>query len=315
MASFLVRRLAQAVVVTVGVTLIVFVLIHLLPGGPARAILGPRATPAAIAHFNAVNDYNRSIPVQYALYLWRLVHGNLGYSYHYNATVAALLASNVPKSALLVGLAYALALVVAVPLGIYQAIRRNKAGDYVVTVFSFVGYAMPTFWVGMLLILGFAITWPFLPSEAPQGSSVGAILSQPQGLVLPVVTLAFVNFAMFSRFMRSSTIENLVQDYVRTARAKGVPPSRILLRHLLRNALSPTISMIGLSLPVVLSGAVVTETVFNYPGMGLLFWTAALKQDYPLMMGFTIVTAVATVVGSLVADLLYAVVDPRVRLG
>ncbi len=315
MASFLVRRLAQAVVVTVGVTLIVFVLIHLLPGGPARAILGPRATPAAIAHFNAVNDYNRSIPVQYALYLWRLVHGNLGYSYHYNATVAALLASNVPKSALLVGLAYALALVVAVPLGIYQAIRRNKAGDYVVTVFSFVGYAMPTFWVGMLLILGFAITWPFLPSEAPQGSSVGAILSQPQGLVLPVVTLAFVNFAMFSRFMRSSTIENLVQDYVRTARAKGVPPSRILLRHLLRNALSPIISMIGLSLPVVLSGAVVTETVFNYPGMGLLFWTAALKQDYPLMMGFTIVTAVATVVGSLVADLLYAVVDPRVRLG
>jgi peptide/nickel transport system permease protein len=314
-ASFLVRRLAQAVVVTVGVTLIVFVLIHLLPGGPARAILGPRATPAAIAHFNAVNDYNRSIPVQYALYLWRLVHGNLGYSYHYNATVAALLASNVPKSALLVGLAYALALVVAVPLGIYQAIRRNKAGDYVVTVFSFVGYAMPTFWVGMLLILGFAITWPFLPSEAPQGSSVGAILSQPQGLVLPVVTLAFVNFAMFSRFMRSSTIENLVQDYVRTARAKGVPPSRILLRHLLRNALSPIISMIGLSLPVVLSGAVVTETVFNYPGMGLLFWTAALKQDYPLMMGFTIVTAVATVVGSLVADLLYAVVDPRVRLG
>ncbi len=315
MASFLVRRLAQAVVVTVGVTLIVFVLIHLLPGGPARAILGPRATPAAIAHFNAVNDYNRSIPVQYALYLWRLVHGNLGYSYHYNATVAALLASNVPKSALLVGLAYALALVVAVPLGIYQAIRRNKAGDYVVTVFSFVGYAMPTFWVGMLLILGFAITWPFLPSEAPQGSSVGAILSQPQGLVLPVVTLAFVNFAMFSRFMRSSTIENLVQDYVRTARAKGVPPSRIQLRHLLRNALSPIISMIGLSLPVVLSGAVVTETVFNYPGMGLLFWTAALKQDYPLMMGFTIVTAVATVVGSLVADLLYAVVDPRVRLG
>jgi peptide/nickel transport system permease protein len=298
----------------IGVTLIVFVLIHFLPGGPARAILGPRATKAEIHHFDVVNDYNRPMPVQYVLYLDRLVHGNLGYSYHYNELVSSLLASNVPKSVLLVGLAYAVSLIVALPLGLYQAVRRNTVGDYAVTTFAFIGYAMPTFWLGTLLILAFSITWPLLPSEAPQGSSIAAILSQPLGLVLPVATLSVVNFAWFSRFMRSSAIEQLVQDYVRTARAKGAPSVRTIFWHVLPNALSPVISLIGLSLPLVLSGAVVTETVFNYPGMGLLFWTAALKQDYPLMMGFTIVVAVATVVGSLLADLLYAIVDPRVRL-
>ncbi len=313
MAGYVVRRLVQSVVVVIGVTLIVFVLIHFLPGGPARATLGPRATRAEILSFNVANGYNRPIPIQYVLYLKRLVSGNLGFSYHYNESVAALLASNVPKTALLVGLAYGVSLIISIPLGIFQAVRRNSVGDYAVTAFAFVGYAMPTFWAGMLLILGFAIYWPVLPSEAPQGATIGAILSQPNALILPVATLALVNFAMFSRFMRSSAIENLVQDYIRTARAKGIKSHWVLFRHLLPNSIGPIISLIGLSLPVVLSGAVVTEAVFNFPGMGLLFWNAALKQDYPLMMGFTVVISVATVAGSLVADLLYAIIDPRVR--
>ncbi|MDA8292485.1 MAG: ABC transporter permease [Actinomycetota bacterium] len=313
MIGFVLRRLVQSVLVVIGVTIIVFVLIRLLPGGTARATLGPRATAAEIHAFVVANGLNHPIPVQYVLYLKRLLSGNLGYSYHYNESVASLLATNVPKTALLVGLAYAVSLLVSVPLGIYQAVKRNSVGDYAVTAVAFVGYAMPTFWAGMLLILGFAITWPVLPAEAPQGATVGAILSQPSGLVLPVVTLAFVNFAMFSRFMRSSAIENLVQDYIRTARAKGMRSWWILYRHLLPNSLGPIVSLVGLSLPVVLSGAVVAEAVFNFPGMGLLFWNAALKQDYPLMMGFTVVVSVATVLGSLVADICYAIIDPRVR--
>lgn len=313
MLAYVVRRLLQAIVVVIGVTLIVFLLIHLLPGGPAHAALGARATKAAIRNFNVANGYNRSIPVQYGLYVWHLLHGNLGYSYHYNQSVLSLLQTNLPKSALLVGLAYALSLVVGVPLGLYQALRRNKLGDHVVTTFAFAGYAMPNFWAGMLLILAFAITLHVFPAEAPQGATVGAILSDPRALVLPVVTLALVNFAQFSRFMRSSAIENLVQDYIRTARAKGISNTRVVFRHLLPNSVTPIITLVGLTLPIVLSGAIVIEAVFNYPGMGYLFWTAALKQDYPLMMGFTIVVGVATVVGSLVADLLYAAVDPRVR--
>jgi len=311
--GYIVRRLFQSVVVVIGVTIIVFVLIHFLPGGTARATLGARATKAEIHAFMVANGYNHPIPVQYLLYLKRLLSGNLGFSYHYNESVVSLLTTNVPKTAVLVGLAYAASLVVSIPLGIYQAVKRNSVGDYAVTAFAFVGYAMPTFWAGMLLILGFSIYWPVLPSEAPQGATVGAILSQPSGLVLPVATLAIVNFAMFSRFMRSSAIENLVQDYIRTARAKGLKWWWVLYRHLLPNSLGPIISLIGLSLPVVLSGAVVAEAVFNFPGMGLLFWNAALKQDYPLMMGFTVVVSVATVLGSLFADICYAIIDPRVR--
>ncbi len=313
MIAYIIRRLIQAVVVVIGVTMIVFLLVHLLPGGPARAILGPHPRPAEIRNFNIANGYNRSIPIQYLLYVWHLLHGTLGYSYHYNQSVLSLLEINLPKSALLVGLAYGLAIVVGVPLGLYQAARRNKAGDHTVTAVAFVGYSMPNFWAGMLLILVFAIALHILPPEAPQGKTVGAILADPRGLILPVCTLALVSFAQFSRFMRSSAIDNMVQDYIRTARAKGISSRRIFFRHLLPNSVGPIITLIGLTLPIILSGAVVVEAVFNYPGMGLLFWTAARKEDYPLLMGFTIVVGVATVLGSLIADVLYAVVDPRIH--
>ena len=182
MLAYIVRRLIQAIVVVIGVTLIVFLLIHLLPGGPARAALGARATKAEIRAFDVANGYNRSIPVQYGLYVWHLLHGNLGYSYHYNQTVLSLLETNLPKSALLVGLAYALSLIVGVPLGLYQAVRRNKFGDHTVTAFAFAGYAMPNFWAGMLLILAFSISLHVFPAEAPQGATVGTILSDPRAV-------------------------------------------------------------------------------------------------------------------------------------
>jgi peptide/nickel transport system permease protein len=242
-----------------------------------------------------------------------LFQGNLGYSYHYNQSVSSLLGQNLPKSALLVGLAYAVALIVGVPLGLLQAVRRNRFSDYFLTGLSFVGYSMPVFWLGILLILGFAVGLHIFPAEGPQGATVGAVLSQPTALVLPVVTLAIVNIALFSRYMRSSAVETLVQEYVRTARAKGASEWRIVFHHVLRNSLLPLITLIGLSLPFALSGAVVVESVFNYPGMGLLLWNGAVTHDYPLLVGFTVVVAAATVLGSLIADLLYAVADPRVR--
>jgi peptide/nickel transport system permease protein len=176
-----------------------------------------------------------------------------------------------------------------------------------------VGYAMPVFWLGILLILFFAVKFNLFPAEGPQGATVGAILGQPMALVLPVATLTLVTVAQFSRFMRSAAIDNMVQDYVRTARAKGVSEQRILFHHVLRNSMIPIITLLGISLPTLLSGAVVTESVFNYPGMGFLFWTAAQVHDYPTMLGFIVVVGAATVLGSLVADVLYAFVDPRVR--
>jgi peptide/nickel transport system permease protein len=313
MIPYIARRFVQAVFVVLGVTIIVFIILHLLPGGPARALLGPRATDQQVQQFIVANGYNKPVWVQYGTYLDHLVHGNLGYSYHYNQTVNSLLAQDLPKSALLIGLSYLVSIVIAVPLGILQAVRRNRPIDYGLTGASFVGYSMPVFWLGILLILVFAVDLHWLPPEGPQGTTIGAILAQPVGLVLPVATLSIVTVAQFSRFMRSSAIENLVQDYIRTARGNGLTGRAVLFRHLLRNSLLPIITLIGLSLPATLSGAVITESVFNYPGMGLLLWNSATVRDYPVMLGFTVVVGAATVIGSLLADILYAVADPRVR--
>lgn len=313
MTGYILRRLAQSLVVVVGVTIIVFVIVHLLPGGPARALLGARASPEQIRLFDIANGYNKPLPVQYVDYVIKLLHGNLGYSYHDNQTVASLLAQYLPKSALLLGLAYVVAIVVALPLGLLQALRRNKPVDYALTGIAFVGYSMPAFWLGIILILLFAVNFHLLPPEGPQGATVGAVLSHPNALVLPVVTLAAATVALFSRFMRSSAIETMVQDYIRTAKAKGLSGRRIVMRHMLRNSITPIITLIGLSLPGAVSGALITEQVFNYPGMGLLFWNAAVTHDFPVLLGFTIVVAIATVLGSLLADVLYAVMDPRVR--
>ena len=313
MIRYVARRTAQAIAVLLIVTIIVFSLLHFLPGSPARALLGIKATPEAIREFNVANGYNRPLPVQYLLYLSRLLHGNLGFSYHYDQSVGSLLQLDLPKSALLVGLSYVIALLIAIPMGIVQALKRNRPLDHALTGFAFVGYAMPTFWLGILLLIAFSSNLHLFPPEGPQGASVGAALSDPAGLVLPVATLTIVTVAQFSRFMRSSVIDVLMQDYIRTARANGTTRWLLITRHVLRNSVLPIITLVGLSLPGVLSGAIVVEALFNYPGMGWLFWTAAGAHDFPVLMGFTIVVAAATVVGNLLADLAYAVTDPRIR--
>lgn len=313
MIGYIIRRLIQALFVTLLVTLGIFLLLHILPGGPARAILGPRANAVQIAQFNHDNGLDQSVPLQYWIYLTHLVRGDLGFSYKLNQSVSSILAQDVPKTMLLVGFSYAVAIIVAVPLGIYQAVRRNKPDDYILTGASFLFYSMPVFWLGIILIGVFSFTLHLLPSEGPQGETVGDLMSQLSSLVLPVVTLALITIASFSRYMRSSTLENMVQDYVRTARAKGASDRRVLFVHVLRNALIPIITLIGLSIGFIFSGALITEALFNYPGMGLRFWNAALTEDYPVILGVIVVAALGTVIGNLVADIMYAVADPRVR--
>jgi peptide/nickel transport system permease protein len=313
MLRFILKRLLQAIVVVIGVTIVVFVIIHQLPGGPARALLGNRASPAAIRAFTVQNGYNEPLPVQYWRYVDQLVHGNLGYSYYYNENVSSILGQVLPKTALLVGLAYLVAIIIAIPVGMFQALHRNRPVDHVLTVGSFVGFSMPTFWLGILLIAIFAVGLGVLPSEAPQGTTLLGVLQDSRALILPVATLAIVSIAQFSRFMRSSALTNLVQDFVRTAQAKGVSRRAVVWRHLLRNSLLPVITLIGLSFPSLFAGAIVVESLFNYPGMGQLLFTATTTHDYPVLMGFTVVVGLATVTSSLVTDLLYAVVDPRIR--
>lgn len=295
-----------------GVTLMVFVLEHILPGNLAREILGPRASAVEMAAFDRRNGLNEPILVQYARYLGNLLHGNLGYSYRLNQPVASLLGQELPKSLLLVGPALVVAVLVSVPLGIVQAVRRNTAVDHTATGVSFVLYAMPSFWLGMVLILVLADKLGWFPSEAPQGGSIGSIASDPRALVLPWLTVMLVSIAFFSRYMRSAAIETLAADYIRTARAKGLPQRLVLLRHLLRNAVGPVLTLVGLSLPTVITAGLVAEYLFNYPGAGLAYWNAASSQDYPLELGITLAIGAATILGNLLADIAYAALDPRV---
>ncbi len=296
------------------VTVITFLLLKALPGGPVRAILGTRANdPALVQALTVQLGFNKPIWYQYWHWLDQLLHGNLGFSYYYNQSVASLLAQRLPKTLLLVGVGTVLALVIAVPFGIIQAVRRNKLADYVGTAFSFLFYAMPVYLTGIILINALALGTHTFPSEGAQGPGVSSFFTDFNAMVLPVITLTLLTVASFSRYMRSSALDQLTQDYVRTARAKGVGEARILYRHILRNALIPIATLVGLSLPAVFSGALITEQLFNYPGMGLLFYTAATVQDYPTLLGITVLVAFATVLGSLVADILYAVLDPRVR--
>jgi len=313
MLRYSARRTAHAVVVLFGVSVIVFIMLHLLPGSPARALLGPRATPAKVAAFNQQYGYNKPLFIQYFTWLWQMLQGNLGFSVKLNENVTTAIASRLPGTALLVGLANLFAFVIAVPVGLMQAARRNRFFDYVATGLAFVFYSMPAFWLGLLLVILFSEQLHLLPPIVPQ-ASFGQLLTHPGDIALPVITLTLITTALFSRYMRSSALENLPLDYVRTARAKGMGGQQVLWRHVLRNAAGPLITLVGLTLPVVVSGAILVESIFNYPGMGLLFWNAAQSEDYPTILGVTLVVGVATVVGSFIADVLYAIVDPRVRL-
>jgi peptide/nickel transport system permease protein len=245
------------------------------------------------------------------VWISQVLRGNLGFSYKLNQSVVSLLAENIPRTLVLTGSATVIAIGIAVPLGLLQAARRNKPADYVLTGFAFIFYSMPSFFLGLVLIIVFSDVLPILPSTGPMATA--PLASQILNLVLPVATLTLVTVALFSRYMRSASLDNLAEDYVRTAKAKGASILRVLFRHVLPNSLLPVITLVGLSLPGILGGALIVESLFNYPGMGLLFWNAAQTEDFPVMLGTTLVVGLGVVLGSLLADILYGVTDPRVR--
>lgn len=314
MARFMLKRLGQAIVVVFLVTIIAFILLHSLPGGAARATLGKEATQEQIEQFNHENGFDLPLHVQYVHYVEKIAHGDFGYSYKLNQTVSDAISQRLPKTILLSLISTILAILIAVPLGVWQAVRHNKAPDYVVTLAALLAYSTPIFFLGLLLIILFSQVWPILPPEAPQGFTVGEMFVNPKALILPVVTLAIVTIASYSRYVRSSMVDNLNEQYVRTARSKGLSEFRIVFVHTLRNALFPVITLLGLYIPALFSGALVIETLFNFNGMGLLFWQSAQSRDYPILLGVTIILSIATVIGALLADFLYAVADPRIRL-
>jgi peptide/nickel transport system permease protein len=311
--GYLLRRVGQAIAVVIGLMIVTFIMIHMIPGSAARSVLGVRATPGRIAIFNSTYGLNEPLYRQFLTYLDQVLHGNFGISYQLQQPVSTLIAQRVPKDVVLLGISTVLALVIALPMGIYQAVHRDRIGDQLLTGVSFTLYSTPTFFFAILLIALFSVQLHIFPPEAPSAVSLGGVLADPRALVLPVVTLALVTFASFSRYTRSSAIDVLAQDYIRVAQAKGLPRRLVLSRHVLRNSALPVVTLVGLSFPNIIAGAVISEEIFNYPGMGLLLFQAATSHDFPILLGCTLVVGVATVVGSLAADIAYAILDPRVR--
>ena len=314
MISYLARRLVTSIIVVVGVSIFIFILLHLSFPSPARAVLGLSAKPNQIAAWNKANGYDDPVIVQYLHYVNNLLHGNLGYSYAENQSVLALFKERVARSVYLSGISLLLAVLIALPLGIFQAVKRNSVGDNVATSAAFILYSMPSFFLGLILIQVFALSLPIFSFEASQSDSLWVVIGDWNAMTLPILTLTAVTVASFSRYMRSSSMDVLAQDYIKVARAKGLPERLVLTRHLFRNASLPMVTLIGLSLPILLAGNLITESLFNFQGLGLLFFESLGKVDYPVMLAYTLAGAVLVVVGNLVADIALTIADPRIRL-
>ena len=314
MTAYIARRVGTSILVVLGVSIFIFALLHAIYPSPAIDVLGPRANRVTIAAYNKQYGFDNPWFVQYLTYLGHLLQGNFGFSIKFNQSVLSLFQERWLRSAYLSGISLVLAVIIAIPLGVYQAVRRNTLGDYVATSLAFTVYAMPVFFLGLILIQVFALDLHWFGYEASQSNSILVIMGDWYGMTLPIATLTLLTIAAFSRYMRSTAMEVLAQDYIKVARAKGLPEHLVLARHLLRNACLPMVTLIGLSIPLLLSGNLITETLFNYNGLGLLFYNSLLNVDYNVLLAYTLLGAVLTVVGNLVADIALTVADPRIRL-
>jgi len=312
--AYILRRLGTSIVVVVGVSIFMFLLLHVIYPSPALDVLGPKANLAVVAAWNRQHGFNDPVAVQYLRYMKGLLHGDLGFAYKANQSVTSLFGEVWLRSAYLSGISLLFAVLIAIPLGVYQAARRNSIGDNVVTGLAFTTYAMPVFFLGLILLQLFAFSLHIFNFEASQSDSIWAIIGDWHSMALPIATLTLISVAGYSRYMRSSAIDQLAQDFIKAARAKGLPERLVLTRHLLRNACLPMVTLIGLSIPFLLSGNLLTEQLFNYHGLGLLFYNSLNTVDYNILLAYTLIGAVLTVVGNLVADIALTVADPRIRL-
>lgn len=306
MTTYLVRRVLLSVPTVLGVATLIFLLVHLLPGDPARVIAGVNATPADVERIRHQLGLDQPGWQQYLTFLTRLAHGDLGTSAHTLNSVTAEIATRAPYTAELASLSIVIAIAVGVAAGVVAATRRNTAVDLLISGAAIAGVSIPVYWLGLMLVVLFAIDLRVLPAAGAGG---------PTSIVLPAITLASFSVGFIARQTRSAMLEVLGQDFVRTARAKGAGERRVLLRHALRNALLPVVTTIGLQFGTLLGGAVLTETVFAWPGIGRLLVDSIFFRDFPVVQGVVLLIAVAFIAVNLITDLVYAVVDPRIRYG
>jgi peptide/nickel transport system permease protein len=312
--AYVIRRVAASIVTVFGIALLTFILLHAVSPSPGRALLGDRASPAAVNSFNRLHGYDRSIWVQFFSYIGQLFDGNLGYSYKLNQSVDSLLAENAARSAWLSGSSLFLSVMIAVPLGIFQAVKRNSITDQALTTATFATYSIPQNFLGLIVIGLFALDLGWFPPEASQSESLFNYITDVHAMFLPIMVLTLTSVAGYSRYMRSSALDALAQDYIRLARAKGLRESAVLRRHLVRNASLSMITLIGLSIPALLGGNLIVENLFNSHGLGLLFINELNNEDYPTVIALVLIGGVLTVIGNFIADIALSVADPRIRI-
>ncbi len=325
MSGWLVKRLGSLLLTFWGITVISFIIIHLAPGEPISpmADFNPKFTPEMRARLRAQYGLNKPLYIQYLRWMKGLISLDLGRSFAPDRRpVWEKIKERLPVTLLINVLSMVIIFLVAIPLGVASAVREGSLFDRITTVFVFIGYAMPGFWLALLLMMLLGIKWHLLPISGLHSlmgyeklSFWGKVMDWAKHLALPLFVSAFGGLAGLSRFMRSSMIEALRQDYIITARAKGLPERTVVYKHALRNALLPVITILGLSIPGLVGGSVIFESIFSIPGIGQLMWQAVMARDYPVIMGNLVIVSVLTLLGNLVADICYALADPRIRLG
>jgi len=316
--AYVIRRIIQSIPLIVGITIISFFIAQLAPGNPLRLMINPSSTPQEIAEAEARLGLDKPIIVQYFNWLKNVASGNLGYSIKNGRAVLGVILERLPATLLLTITSWILGFAVAIPLGVYSAVRKYSIADYALTVFTFFGISVPSFFFGLGLIYIFTVKLHWLPSHGLEtvGRSITGLqyyVDRVEHLIMPAVVLSLANVARVMRYTRSSMLDVVQADYIRTARAKGLSERMVLYKHALKNALIPVVTLMGLTIPLLFGGAFITETVFSWPGMGKLGVDAIFARDYPVIMGINVFTAVLVLAGNLVADILYAVVNPEIR--
>ena len=316
MARFVMHRLFQNLVLLIIVSMIGFAILYCAPGGPlAQFALVPGMSQEQLANIAEKMGLNHPIPLQYWDWFSRLIQGNWGHSYRDGTPVLNIIASHIGPTLLLMGSATFISVTAGVLVGVLGAVKRYSIFDYLATLGAMIALSVPTFWFGLISIYVFSVKLAWLPSGGMYSIGNGSILDYLHHLIAPACVLGLVEVALWSRFMRSSMLETIDQDFIRTARAKGISERKVLFRHAMRNALLPMITVAGVQIPALMSGALVTETVFTWPGMGRLFLDSLDYRDYPVVMGVLMFSAIVVLAGSIVADIFYAIADPRIRLG
>lgn len=315
MISYIIRRSLMAIPLLIGITILSFAIIQMAPGGPSSLMMDPNISKEDLKKFEERYGLNDPVHEQYIKWVTNMAQGDFGTSLiKRGVPVSEMIMNRLPNTLLLMIVSTVLAVIIAIPFGVISARKRYSLTDYGVTVTSFIGLATPNFWVGLILIMVFAVQLGWLPTGGVATLNADfSIMDRIKHLIMPAFVLASADMAGLTRYTRSSMIEVLSQDYMRTARAKGLKEQKVVYKHGLRNGLIPVITIFGLMLPSFIGGAAITERIFNWPGIGLLFIESAFQRDYPVIMALTVISAVLVVIGNLIADILYAVFDPRIE--